>query len=227
LLGAALILRVLRKLLVDPFRYGLVHYDAQRYWRDRFRRYGMSDLRGSGNESLSPLENLGNYNVKEIPAVMEFIEQNGGKLEGATVIDIGCGQGAYTNACYARGVGNYIGLDVTDELFPELRKRFPDYKFCMADVTDGLWVGFTADVVMCIDVLEHVTRYDALMRAIENVWLSTRPGGIAVIGPFARWQTFHLFYLRRWRPTDLPPWLLQKGLSAMLFKGGSLLAVKR
>jgi len=96
------------------------------------------------------------------------------RAEGSVLIDVGCGQGLLRKNLTAR-LQKYIGVDLV---------RYPgfpaDSDFCCADLNgaaiplpDG-----SADVVACVETIEHVENPRALMRELVRL---ARPGGLIVL----------------------------------------------
>lgn len=59
-------------------------------------------------------------------------------LDGARVLDVGCGLGDFLGWLRERGMRvDYVGIDVTPALVEAARARFPDARFECASVLDG------------------------------------------------------------------------------------------
>lgn len=87
-----------------------------------------------------------------------------------TVLDFGCGEGFVIDALAARGVelSGYEGLDLRPDAVAEARSRWPAMKFTVASVFDTSFDDAQYDVVMALEVLEHL--YDpteALRRLVS------------------------------------------------------------
>jgi SAM-dependent methyltransferase len=190
------IARGLNKQLLAPRRYSRGDgYDAARYWRDRFARYGAS-LKGAGDEGLSEEENRRRY--EEAAGVFaELCRSEGIDLRAARVLEVGCGSGYYTELLANLGVSSYVGLDITDVLFPELRDRFPEFDFEQGDITTDDVEG-TYDLIVLIDVIEHIVEDEKLSSAMEHLKGALAPGGVLVLAPVTPRPTHHLFYVRLW-----------------------------
>src|SRR5947209_2370512 len=89
---------------------------VQRYL-DRFEQFGV-DLRTL---------NIGD---PEKYARQHAIHASIGPLEGATVLDVGCGLANFYQGLTRRGIAvNYIGYDITDAFTQANRQRFPEARF--------------------------------------------------------------------------------------------------
>jgi SAM-dependent methyltransferase len=110
--------------------------------------------------------------------VAEVLEHH--PLEGATVVDVGCGPAEFARAFRAEGA-QYVGLDVdvhtpgTAERPHAIAARGEHLPFA-----DGC-----ADVVMSSNVMEHVPAPGVLGREMIRV---ARPGGLVFISYTAWWS---------------------------------------
>jgi SAM-dependent methyltransferase len=195
---AGLVARGFRKLVVGPLRYRRGRgYDAERYWGDRFRRYGRS-LRGPGHEGYSEEENARVY-AQARAVVLEACRRAGVRFPGARVLEIGVGTGFYTRMCRDEGARSYTGVDVTDALFGELRREFPEYEFVRRDATAETIEG-EYDLVLMIDVVEHIVTEEGLAAALGSVRGALAPGGVFLLAlPAPGSGAERLFYLHAWR----------------------------
>ena len=169
---------------LQPLRFGAVFgrsYDAPRYWRHRLRAYGFT-LRGVGHVGMTEAANEAMYEAAA--ATLRTVCATAGvKLGEARVLDVGCGTGFYAEVCRAAGCASYVGADITDVLFAAMRARYPGYRFVRRDAGREPLPG-SHDLVLLIDVTQHVTdarRFDYL---IGNVAARVRSGGVLV---FTSW----------------------------------------
>jgi SAM-dependent methyltransferase len=101
------------------------------------------------------------------------------EIEPRTVLDHGCGTARYFATLRAAFPGAAIsGCDVSAVAVEHARERHPDGNFLVMDgeripLGDG-----SVDLVLSVEVLEHVA--DAA-RAVEEIGRVLRPGGVAVI----------------------------------------------
>jgi SAM-dependent methyltransferase len=194
-LNLGLVRRAFDKLVVGPIKYRSSDgYDARRYWDDRLSSYGMS-LQGVGHEGLSETDNAEMY--AEAGAIFRSLVRPLIGNDSPRTLEVGCGVGFYTGQLHDLGVVDYTGLDITDALFGELHERFPTYDFVQGDIT-GSAVDGQYQLVLMIDVAEHIVTADRLSRAIENLKNATVPGGHVIIGPQFESGARHLFYVHFW-----------------------------
>jgi len=196
------LLRGFEKLLIAPIRYGKGNdYDAARYWRDRFVRHG-SSLKSVGDEGLDEMANARMYaDARE--RVGQLVLKSGMSDPGRIkVLEIGCGNGFYTQLLDELGIRDFCGLDITDVFFPMLQKQYPAYKFIQGDVTSDVPQA-NFDLVLCIDVIEHIVTPEKFRAAMANLDRALRPGGHLFIAPVIASGRRSLFYVRFWSEQEV------------------------
>ena len=222
----ALLKRVIMKKLIAPLKYRSNHgYDAPAYWQDRFRKYGTS-IKGPGHEGLSEAENEKMY--QEAAQIFRAICRNEVKdFHKIGVLEIGVGTGFYTRILRELGAESYTGIDITDVLFPKHAQVFPAYRFLKADITkdpiDGRF-----NVVVMIDVMQHIVEKDKLASAMANIRQSLAPGGIFIVGPLMRATKKHLFYVHYWSKEVLDELFQGFAISEPIpFRDGTIMVIKK
>jgi 2-polyprenyl-3-methyl-5-hydroxy-6-metoxy-1,4-benzoquinol methylase len=188
--------RTIYKTTIGLIKYGRAgDYDAANYWRDRFAKYGKS-IKGPGDEGLSEEENKAMY-AEAAKVFMALCRKTGIDFPSAAVLEIGCGTGFYAQVLKGAGVGSYTGLDITDVLFDELKKRFPSFRFIKTDITSAMAEG-TYDVVIMIDVMQHIVSDEKLTAAMENVKRCLKKNGVFILSSIKEVGKKRLFYVRSW-----------------------------
>lgn len=195
------LVRAVDKLIVAPRRYASGEdYDAARYWEDRFRRHGPS-LASVGDEGMDEAEIRAAY-AAQAGEIFAMLERAGVGLPASHLLEIGCGNGYYAERLRERGVTRYQGLDITDAFFPLLRERFPGYAYAKGDISADRVAG-AFDVVLMIDVIEHIVTEARLAAALANVAAMTARGGALVLAPVAPRGRRSLFYVRFWSEAEV------------------------
>jgi SAM-dependent methyltransferase len=187
--------------LLDRRKYGRGDdYDAAAYWGDRLAKYGHS-LKGAGHEGLSEEVNVRMY--KEAADVFtDLCRKEGIDLGSASVLDIGCGSGFYTQLLRDLGVKSYRGLDITDVLFPSLREKYPHFEFVEMDIASDELEG-EFDLIIMIDVVEHIVKRSKLAHAMMNVKKCLSADGVFIISGVRDVSGRRLFYVRSWSVDDI------------------------
>ena len=161
-----------RRILGEP------KYDAKKFFKERHKRYGC-DLRSVGNCTLSSEENERVYReAREV--FLGLCEKEGVDFERARVIDIGCGTGFYTQTLQDAGVGDYLGVDIIEDRFEELREMFGDRAFRQMDVTEETLEG-TYDLIVMVDVTQHIVDDEKFSAAMQNIREHLADEGVFIV----------------------------------------------
>ena len=221
-----LIQRAVYKTIVGPLKYGRANgYDAHKYWQDRFSKYGQS-IKAVGNEALSEEANEKMY-TEAAQVFSALCRKSGIALQSAKVLEIGCGAGFYTQLLHHFGVKNYVGVDITDVFFPQLRRNFPQFTFLRKDITADQVVG-EFNLIVMIDVIQHIVTEERLSVAMENVRNCLSGNGLFIVSPIERSSRRYFFYLRSWSMEDLkqrfPGYLFSEQVP---FRDSHLLRIRR
>lgn len=97
----------------------------------------------------------------------------------ATVLDIGCGDGTYTEHL-AAAAGSVTTYDLSPQLVDRARKRgIPNATFAIGDVTDRSPARF--DLVSCMGVLVCIIDDTQFASSLAAVSANVRPGGHLVL----------------------------------------------
>jgi SAM-dependent methyltransferase len=122
-----------------------------------------------------------------------------GDLEGATVLDVGCGLAHYYEFLRARGTRvNYVGYDLVPPFIEVNRERFPEAQFDVRDVTrEG--VAHAPDYVVMCQVFNN--RYqdgsnvDVVKAALRATFEAARVGvSIDMLSKYVNFEESHLAY---------------------------------
>jgi SAM-dependent methyltransferase len=94
-----------------------------------------------------------------VPLVMQLVEPR-------SVVDVGCGSGAWLAAFADRGVEQILGID--SEAVPPDVLAVPSSVMCTWDLTSPLRLDSTFDLVLCLEVVEHLPQ-DAGVHLISTL----------------------------------------------------------
>lgn len=115
------------------------------------------------------------------PYIAALIARHFPADRSARILDVGCGHGAFLYFLKRAGYSNLRGVDVSpDQIALAHRLGIPEAEQGNADSLMRTTPGESADVVLLIDVLEHLTREELLV-TLDDVFRVLRPGGRAIV----------------------------------------------
>ena len=160
------------------FRYGRRGgYDAATFWDDQHRRFG-SDFRAVADR---PEDEMVRYPAQR-RAFLDFLTTLGCDLEGATCIELGCGNGFWAGVVRSAGAASYRGFDISSAAVRYCRSALPEGTFDCLDLSrEAMPEGLQADLVFSIDVLQHVVEPELVERFLRNMAIATKPGGMLIL----------------------------------------------
>jgi SAM-dependent methyltransferase len=136
-----------------------------------------------GEDRRNPAKGLPSWSVRE--PLARWLEEEGRGVRGLRVLDVGCGVKPYYP--YFASADAYVGVDVGGNPNADLEGSVE-----ALPVEDGAY-----DVVLCLQVLEHVDDPDRAVRELHRV---TRPGG-RVLASTHGTQVYHPHPGDHWRWT--------------------------
>ena len=143
-------------------------YAAKRFWRDRHRCYGF-DMRGVGWSDLSHEENL-IFHGKGKAVFLNLCREEQIDFQKVRLLDIGCGTGYYAEVFLEQGGTDYTGVDITEELFDRLRKKYPNFVFRE--------IGKSGEGNVVV-VLHAVLRWKGAVKTRRCIHSSPNPAGVS------------------------------------------------
>lgn len=101
------------------------------------------------------------------------------KAGAHTVLDLGCGNGWFTQSLVRCGF-EVLGADHNEEMLRQAQAQRPSVRFRAMDVMQGLEPGLSErfDAVVAIDLIDHVT---LPRRMIDTALAALKPGGLLVV----------------------------------------------
>jgi len=214
------------KVIISPIVYGHGNgYKADEYWRDRLSNYGNS-IRGVGDESLSEKDNQIAY-TEAAQIFIDYCSKLNIDFTKANVLEIGCGTGFYTQILSDFGVKSYLGVDITDVLFPTLKDKFPGFNFIKKDITtDEIFGEF--DLIIMIDLIQHIVEYSKLNSAMNQIKSRLSNSGIFIVAPLLKKKKRIMFYLIDWSMDNLKSCFYDGKFGELVpFRTGCLLSVRK
>ena len=128
----------------------------------------MDDYYNGFYKELSKLDELGNT-FSKIEAFLPELKGN------EKIIDIGCGHGGVSHELIKRGFDVY-GVEINDDAIASLKtKGFNVFK---KDITKPLEIELMFDIVLILDVLEHLFDPWSLLNEAKKI---TNKGGVIII----------------------------------------------
>jgi 2-polyprenyl-3-methyl-5-hydroxy-6-metoxy-1,4-benzoquinol methylase len=99
--------------------------------------------------------------------------------KNSKILDIGCAVGVYHTMLHSLGYENVSGLDLSEEYIEAAKEINPYYKYKAGNACQKLpYKPNTFDVVMAVDVLEHV---DCPKRLLEGMLNAVKLGGLCIL----------------------------------------------
>jgi SAM-dependent methyltransferase len=139
------------------------------------------DLRGVGHYRLSNEENLKMYEEKKKILSSELKKCNITIDESLNVLEIGCGTGYWTEFLKSYGVKKYTGNDIAEISVRKLKEIYPGYDFIQGDISALPLPGNAYDMVIMIDVSQHITDDNRFNAAMKNIWNSLKHDSFFII----------------------------------------------
>ena len=149
--------------------------------------YGAKD--DSGNPSQTKIDKL-----RDGILVKLFNKYGNQQLKDSSVLDIGCGYGWLLD--YFDEAKVVCGSDISEHAIEMASKRKPNRKYKVADIQNGVVFEDKFDLILAINVIEHLTRPQD---GIDSICKALKPGGIALVhlptinNSFNKWEYKYLY----------------------------------
>jgi 2-polyprenyl-3-methyl-5-hydroxy-6-metoxy-1,4-benzoquinol methylase len=156
-----------------PRRY---YEDPAAYWEQRHQRFGQ-ELGGVGTLGLEESANERDYETKWEHITSAFATVG---IAGVDVLDAGCGNGWFT--AHLRDTGFHPqAVDFSPTAVDLAREHVgPGVRIDVGEL-DGYQAGRRFPLVVCIDVLFHVTDDEKWRASVANLASHVEPGGHLVV----------------------------------------------
>ena len=154
-------------------------YAEEAFWDDRHRRF-QSDVRAVGGGSLEEAE--GRYPIQR-ESFLKFLSDCQIALNSASCVEFGSGNGFWANVALDAGAAAYVGFDISENAVRNSAAIEPRATFIQRNLgmDDHSMSDLNSELVLSIDVLQHVTETDKVEQFLRNMVRATRPGGHIVV----------------------------------------------
>lgn len=88
-----------------------------------------------------------------------------------SIVDLGCGIGAFAKYLKQFGFKKYVGIDFSEKAIDRAKERFPEYRFiCGNLITDKVpkKIIKKGNVFVCFEVLEHIENDKEIIKCIPE-----------------------------------------------------------
>ena len=157
----------------------LFRYRPKTFWNQLLS--DSFDLRGVGHFRLSNTENLKMYEEKKKLISNELKKCNIIINDTPNVLEIGCGVGYWTEYLKSLGVKKYTGNDIAEISVTKLKEIYPEYNFIQGDISELPLPAENYDIVLMIDVTQHITDDSKFDHAMRNIWGSLRHNSYFIV----------------------------------------------
>ena len=144
----------------------------------------MNELVSQNKESYNKIAGLfsqtRSFIWEDLKALKQYVQT------GDSVLDVGCGNGRLLEV-FKSSQTKYLGVDFSEGLIAEARKKYPDEEFQVVDVMDLDSMNKKFDVVFCVSVLNHFPKemHEVAIKKIKSV---LNPGGRLLMVNWDLWN---------------------------------------
>ena len=114
------------------------------------------------------------WQIRQAETILALLRSR--SLNSARILDLGCGTGWMTNRLAE--FGTVEGVDLSEAAIAAARSQFPEIQFTCGDLYEISLTAEPVDVVVCQQVIAHVSDQAGLIERIDNVM---KPGAYLVI----------------------------------------------
>lgn len=119
-----------------------------------------------------------------IQRFLDEVQRTASELKPTSIVDLGCGEGIVAGMLSESLPGtSYLGFDLSEDAVETARRRRPDLEFRVGNVLDPVPDPSSAELVLCLEVIEHLDDPDAAVARVME-WTS----GYALVSvPWEPW----------------------------------------
>jgi len=185
------------------FQHDLYAKNPELYWDTLHNTY--DDLRAVGPSMKDNDKNRMEY-AKSLPMFEEFTE---GAFLNNFVLEVGVGQGFFTNVISHKDPSCLHGIDISQASINKTLTLFEGRKewngtvfnFWTSDITKNRPSKLAYNVIVMIDVSQHFPTKEKLISALHNIKSCLLPGGIVILTSYLKayntgtpHENFHVKY---------------------------------
>ena len=98
------------------------------------------------------------------------LEKSIGRMRVSRLLEVGCGEGNIINFMIKKYKPSYIkGLDIDEKMLRNLSKKYPQFDFKKQFLDEKFQDEQEYDLVLCLEVLEHIEKYNAALNNIKKI----------------------------------------------------------
>ncbi|MFH0852430.1 MAG: class I SAM-dependent methyltransferase [bacterium] len=121
---------------------------------------------------------------------------------GGRILDLGCGNGRLVESFKGKKI-DYLGIDNSEMLIEEARKKYPENKFIAFDGLKIPFEDYCFDTIFCIAVLHHIPSRQMRIEFLKEANRVLKPGGRLILTVWyfwtkrTYWRLFSKFTLKK------------------------------
>lgn len=149
-----------------------------------------NDLKGVYNSISANFSATRAFHWAELEVFIPYIKP------GFKALDLGCGNGRLIGALDKANLAyDYLGLDFSQNLINEAKKKFPGKNFLVADMSDFDFKENSFDMVFMIASFHHLATNKERSELLHKIYNSLNPGGYLFMTNWNLWQKKYFKYI--------------------------------
>jgi len=146
----------------------------------------IQDVRQTYNQIASKFSQTRTHLWPELLYFKQFL------ANGQDILDLGCGNGRLLQLL-DDVQGNYIGVDISNELIKKAQEQHPDKQFLVGDMlSPQLLENKQFDIIFLVSVFQHIPSNELRIEALNNVKRLLKPKGKILMINWNLWQKKYL-----------------------------------